>query len=71
MENYITISVYNYQHEIEVIKLLLEQENIRFYFENENILSVVPLYSYAIGGIKLNVHIDDEEKAKEILKIFE
>jgi hypothetical protein len=34
---------FNYSHEIIVIKHLLEQEAIHYFFENENLVSVDPL----------------------------
>jgi hypothetical protein len=38
MENFITIAVFNYQHETLIIKNLLEQEGIAYFFENETIV---------------------------------
>ncbi len=67
MESFQTIAVFNYQHETVVLKHLLEQEGIPYFFENEMTLSVVPLYSAALGGIKLKVHPNDFEQVQEIL----
>ena len=35
MEDFETIAIFNYSHEIVVLKHLLEQEGIHYYFENE------------------------------------
>lgn len=67
MESFKTIAVFNYQHETVVLKHLLEQEEIPYFFENEMTLSVVPMYTSALGGIKLKVHPNDFEQVQEIL----
>lgn len=67
MESFQTIAIFNYQHETVVLKHLLEQEEIPYFFENEMTLSVVPMYSTALGGIKLKVHPNDFEHVQEIL----
>lgn len=67
MENFVTIAIFNYPHEITILKHRLEQEEIRFFFENETMMNIVPMYSQALGGIKLKVHPEDEALAKEIL----
>jgi flagellar biosynthesis/type III secretory pathway protein FliH len=67
MESFQTIAIFNYLHETIVLKHLLEQEEIPYFFENEITLSVMPLYSTALGGIRLKVHPDDFEQVQEIL----
>jgi hypothetical protein len=67
MESFKTIAVFNYQHETIVLKHLLEQEQIPYYFENEMTLSVVPMYTTALGGIKLKVHPNDFDEVQQIL----
>ena len=68
MENFITVAVFNYQHETLIIKNLLEQEGIAYFFENETIVGIDPLATIAYGGIKLKVHPNDEEVVRTILK---
>jgi len=68
MENFITVAVFNYQHETLIIKNLLEQEGIAYFFENETIVGIDPFATIAYGGIKLKVHPNDEAMVKEILK---
>jgi hypothetical protein len=67
MESFKTIAIFNYQHETVVLKHLLEQEQIPYYFENEMTLSVVPMYTSALGGIKLRIHPNDFERVQQIL----
>jgi hypothetical protein len=67
MESFKTIAIFNYLHETIVLKHLLEQEEIPYYFENEMTLSVVPMYTTALGGIKLKVLPNDFEEVQQIL----
>lgn len=67
MESFKTIAIFNYQHETVVLKHLLEQDDIPYYFENEMTLSVVPMYTTALGGIKLKVHPNDFDEVQQIL----
>ena len=67
MEEFKTIAIFNYTHEIVVLKHHLEQEGIQYFFENETMSSIAPFYSNALGGIKLKVHPNDFEKVQRIL----
>lgn len=67
MEEFKTIAIFNYTHEIVVLKHRLEQEEILYYFENETMSSIAPFYSNALGGIKLKIHPNDFERVQEIL----
>ena len=71
MSEFITIAVFDYPHEITVLKHLLDQSGISYYFENETMMNIVPMYSQALGGIKLKVHPNDVEAVREILKKLE
>ncbi len=68
MENFVTVAIFNYQYETLIIKNLLEQEGIAYFFENETIVGIDPFATIAYGGIKLKVHPNDEATVKEILK---
>jgi hypothetical protein len=53
MEKFITIAVFDYIHEIfhRWIK-----KKLQYFFENEIMSSFAPMYSNALGGIKLKIH---------------
>ena len=68
MTNFKTIAIFQYPAEYAVLKLLFDQEEIRYFFQNETMISVFPFYSNAIGGIRLKVHEEDIEQAEEIIK---
>ncbi|WP_271392178.1 DUF2007 domain-containing protein [Aequorivita sinensis] len=70
MEHFKTIAIFQYPAEYAVLQLLFDQEGIRYVFQNETMISVFPFYSNAIGGIRLQVHIDDISQAEQIMKDF-
>jgi hypothetical protein len=67
MNEFKTIAIFNFPHEIIVLKSILEHEGITFLFQNENLVSVNPMASYAYGGIQLKVHPNDFKKVRDIL----
>ena len=68
MKHFKTIAIFSYPAEYAVLQLLLDQAEIRYIFQNETMISVFPFYSNAIGGIRLQVHIEDIVQAEEIIK---
>jgi len=68
MSEFVTVAVFEYPHEITVLKHLLDQSELQYFFENETMMNIVPMYSQALGGIKLKVHPNDVETVREILK---
>jgi|MGYP003115390687 hypothetical protein len=71
MKHFKTIAIFSYPAEYAVLQLLFDQAEIRYIFQNETMISVFPFYSNAIGGIRLQVHIDDIAEAEEIIKNLE
>ncbi len=49
----------------------LEAEEITAYLQDENTVTVSPMYSMAVGGIKLMVHEVQAPRALELLKEWE
>ena len=68
MEKFITVAVFDYVHEIQILKHRLDQEELQYFFENEIMSSFAPMYSNALGGIKLKIHPNDYETVKAILQ---
>lgn len=68
MKHFKTIAIFQYPAEYAVLQHLFDQEEIRYVFLNETMISVFPFYSNAIGGIRLQVHIEDIEQAEKIIK---
>ncbi|MBN8640934.1 MAG: DUF2007 domain-containing protein [Flavobacteriales bacterium] len=67
MTEFITVATFNFAHEITILKSILDHEGIPYLFQNENLISVDPLASFAYGGIQLKVHPNDVQQVKEIL----
>lgn len=70
MKEFVTVAIFNFPHETYILKNLLENEGISYFFENETLISIDPFASIAYGGIKLKVHPNDIERTKEILDRF-
>lgn len=67
MLNLITIWTFSYQHQLLIIRTRLEDEGIKTFAQNELTIQTDPLYSNALGGIKLMVDEHDARRAVEIL----
>lgn len=68
MTAYVKIASYTYAYQYAVIQHLLELAEIRYVFQNETVLGILPFYANALGGIILKVHPDDVLQAKEIIE---
>lgn len=67
MKDFITIAIFNFPQETFVLKSILDNEGILYFFENETIVSIDPFASLAYGGIKLKIHPNDREIVQKIL----
>ena len=68
MKEFVTIARFTYPSEYVVLKLLLERSHINFIFLNETAINVMPFHSNAFGGIRLQVHQKDKERAIQIIR---
>ena len=64
----VTVISFFYPHETGIPRSLLESEGIECFVHDENIISVHPFYSNAIGGVRLQVRESDAQRAIEILR---
>lgn len=64
----ITIARFQYTSEAIIIQGRLEAEGIKTFLADSITVDTDPLVSNAIGGVKLQVWEEDEEKAKVILE---
>lgn len=67
MTEFVTITTFNFVHEISILKTILDREGIAYLFQNENLVSIDPLASLAYGGIQLKIHPKDFETVQTIL----
>ncbi len=66
-DGFVTIASYPEPLEANLIRSKLLSEDIECFLLDENIISVQPFYSNAIGGIKLQVHESDAKRAKLVI----
>jgi hypothetical protein len=64
---YVLIGRFQYSSEALIYKGKLESEGIEVFIRDNNTVDANPLYSNAIGGVKLFVNTIDAEKAHSIL----
>lgn len=66
-ETFSTVARFQYSSEAQIIKGRLEAEGIKVFLGDQWTIDTDPLVSNAIGGIKLKVYTQDEDRAIEIL----
>ncbi len=68
MKDSVIVATFTYSFEYTVLRLLLEQQQISYFFENETMAGVFPFYSQALGGIHLRVHPKDSDRVKKLIE---
>jgi len=63
----VTIATFSFPQEAYIFKTKLESQGIQSYVADEYIVTMMWLYSLAVGGVKLKVRASDEAKAIEII----
>lgn len=64
---FITLKTFDNPIDAHILKSKLESEGIISFLFDENIVGINPLFSIAVGGIKLKINRSDYEKANSIL----
>jgi hypothetical protein len=67
MNKFVILATYRDLIEAEIVKGHLESEGIQCVLEDNNTVAANPLYSNAIGGVKLKVWPEDYDKALSII----
>ncbi|PKV63294.1 putative signal transducing protein [Pontibacter ramchanderi] len=70
-ERLITVATFSQPTEAHILKGRLEAEGILCFLGDEQIIAAQPLYSLAVGGVKLQVTEGDVEEALELLARIE
>ncbi len=63
----ITLMIFDFAINAHLAKAKLASENIDSYLFDENVVGLNPLYSIALGGIKLKVKEKDYDRASEVI----
>ena len=66
-EKFTFLRRFQYSSEAVIYQGKLESQGIEVYVRDNNIVDSNPLYSNAVGGVKLFVRTEDFDKANEIL----
>lgn len=69
--SFVTLKTFNEATSAHILKATLEGNGIECYLFDENIVTVNPLYSNLVGGIKLKVSTADYDLALQILNEIE
>lgn len=70
-DTFVNIARFQYSSEAQIVKGKLQSEGIEVFLKDQVLIDTDPLISRAIGGIKLNVRAEDEERAKKIIEQIE
>ena len=71
MENdFYTIASFEYSADAQILKGKLMSEDIEVFLKDQYTVDTEPLESHAIGGVKLQVNLHDQEKALAIYNEF-
>ena len=68
MNDWVTVATFMYPHQAAMLQAKFESEGILCFLKDKNTAAANPLYSVAIGGVKLQVRADDLEKVMPMLK---
>ena len=64
----ITIKTFDSSFDTHLLRSKIESEGINCFIFDENMVSLNPLYSITVGGIKLKINDVDLNKVKEIIE---
>lgn len=66
--SYLPVQVFTNYIDAHILLGRLESENIVCYLMDENTVTINPIWTQAIGGIKLMVHESQFERAMELIR---
>lgn len=69
--NFVILQTFSYLPEAYILKGALAAEGIESVLLGENSIDLIPVNNTLLGGIRLMVHHDDYEKAKQIMEAGE
>ena len=67
----VTIKTFFYDHETILYEPTFKAEGIEYFLKDQKTVAIDPLVSNAIGGIKLHVNAEDEERARALVAEIE
>ena len=67
----ITIKTFDNYFSASIILTRLQHDGVECYLKDEHTVTIDPILTNAIGGIKLVVKKEDEQKALELLSVYQ
>ncbi len=68
---YVAVHAYGNYIDAHIAKGQLEEEGIACWLKDEHLVSTMPIWTQAVGGIKLMVPESDLERTREVLQSLE
>lgn len=69
--NFVPVQVYTNYIDAHIARGQLEEEGISCWLKDEQLVSTTPIWTQAVGGIKLMVAEEDVAKTKELLQLLD
>ncbi len=66
----VTVQSFDNYFSASIILTRLQAEGVECYLKDENTVTIDPMLSNAIGGIKLQVKLEDEERVVKLLRSY-
>jgi hypothetical protein len=67
MQRFVTLASFNYVHESQIMRAILENNGIICFIRNEHTMYMQPFFDTSGKGIRLEVAAEDEEDARRVL----
>ncbi|MBI1315361.1 DUF2007 domain-containing protein [bacterium] len=71
MAEFVIVRTFDDPLKAHVLKTKLESEGIECFLHDDILMTLMPLYNIAVGGVKLKINANDLSYATEILAKFE
>ena len=69
--DFIEIASFPQAVDLPIVEALLDEADVRYFMQNENLVAVNPLLSGAVGGIRLLVASSDAARAREVVDDYQ
>lgn len=65
---WVVIATFEQPTKAYIIQGMLESEGIHSVITNDHLVAIMPFFSNTVGGIKLQVNVEDAERALELIE---
>ncbi len=64
---WVVIATFEQPTKAYIVQGMLESEGIHSVITNDHLVAIMPFFSNTVGGIKLQVNVEDAERAMELI----